>query len=93
MFNILLQIGYTDGFHVWEITWPSRQRGTHAVVGVATKAARLHIAGYSSLIGSDSESYGWDISTLHSFSFLLFSVVQIYFDDTERFFFRKMSLY
>ncbi|TKR94993.1 hypothetical protein L596_009218 [Steinernema carpocapsae] len=55
------RIGYTCGFHVWELTWPVRQRGTHAVVGVATKRATLQALGYTSLIGSDRESYGWDI--------------------------------
>uniref|UniRef100_F1KWE5 SPRY domain-containing SOCS box protein 4 n=1 Tax=Ascaris suum TaxID=6253 RepID=F1KWE5_ASCSU len=55
------KVGYTKGFHVWQIIWPVRQRGTHAVVGVATKAASLHAVGYTSLIGSNSESYGWDL--------------------------------
>lgn len=56
------RVGYSNGFHVWQIIWPSRQRGTHAVVGVATKAAPLHQAGYTSLIGHNNESYGWDLS-------------------------------
>ncbi|KAG8002740.1 SPRY domain-containing SOCS box protein 1, partial [Nibea albiflora] len=30
------RVGYTRGLHVWEISWAMRQRGTHAVVGVAT---------------------------------------------------------
>ena len=45
------RIGYSRGFHVWQIVWPLRQRGTHAVIGVATKAALLHSPGYSSLVG------------------------------------------
>lgn len=61
-FSYIFQIGFTKGFHVWQITWPQRQRGTHASVGVATKAASLHAVGYTSLIGSNSESYGWDLS-------------------------------
>lgn len=24
------KIGYSKGFHVWQIVWPNRQRGTHA---------------------------------------------------------------
>lgn len=56
------QTGYSRGFHVWQFTWPSRQRGTHAVLGVGTKAASLHSPGYTSLVGSSTESYGWDIS-------------------------------
>jgi SPRY domain-containing SOCS box protein 1/4 len=55
------KMGYTHGFHVWQIVWPTRQRGTHAVVGVATKAASLHSIGYTSLIGENTESYGWDL--------------------------------
>ena len=55
-------MGYSNGFHVWQLEWPQRQRGTHAVVGVATKAAALHAMGYTSLIGTNTESYGWDLS-------------------------------
>lgn len=40
------RIGYTRGLHVWEIHWSTRQRGTHAVVGVATDEAPLHSQGY-----------------------------------------------
>ncbi|XP_075954643.1 SPRY domain-containing SOCS box protein 4-like [Anarhichas minor] len=53
--------GYTRGLHVWRIHWPSRQRGTHAVVGVATSEAALHSVGYTALVGSDCESWGWDL--------------------------------
>uniref|UniRef100_A0AAF5RWA0 SPRY domain SOCS box-containing protein n=1 Tax=Wuchereria bancrofti TaxID=6293 RepID=A0AAF5RWA0_WUCBA len=59
--SIRAKIGFSKGFHVWQIKWPQRQRGTHASVGVATKAASLHAVGYTSLIGSNSESYGWDL--------------------------------
>jgi len=52
---------YSSGLHVFEIYWPSRQRGTHAVVGVATKDAPLHSPGYQSLIGSSMHSWGWDL--------------------------------
>ena len=30
------KVGYERGLHVFEITWSTRQRGTHAVVGVST---------------------------------------------------------
>ncbi|VDM66940.1 unnamed protein product [Strongylus vulgaris] len=56
------KMGYSSGFHVWQLEWPQRQRGTHAVVGVATKAAPLHAMGYTSLIGTNIESYGWDLT-------------------------------
>ncbi|KAF3699197.1 SPRY domain-containing SOCS box protein 4 [Channa argus] len=55
------RVGYTRGLHVWKIHWPARQRGTHAVVGVATSEAPLHSVGYTALVGSDSESWGWDL--------------------------------
>ncbi|CAJ0957580.1 unnamed protein product, partial [Mesorhabditis belari] len=54
--------GYSKGFHVWQLEWPQRQRGTHAVVGVGTKAAALHAVGYTSLIGTNDQSYGWDLT-------------------------------
>uniref|UniRef100_A0A0N5AP96 B30.2/SPRY domain-containing protein n=1 Tax=Syphacia muris TaxID=451379 RepID=A0A0N5AP96_9BILA len=55
------KVGFSKGFHVWEIIWPVKRRGTHAVIGVGTKNANLHSCGYVSLVGSDEESYGWDI--------------------------------
>ncbi|UXI15468.1 elongation of very long chain fatty acids protein [Sarcoptes scabiei] len=54
-------VGYEKGLHVWEIKWPLRQRGTHAVVGVATSEAALHSNGYHPLVGATSESWGWDL--------------------------------
>jgi len=55
------KMGYSKGLHVWDYTWSTRQRGTHAVVGVATKKAGLHCAGYHCLVGANSESWGWDL--------------------------------
>lgn len=55
------KFGYTRGLHVWEIHWSTRQRGTHAVVGVSTEDAPLHSVGYQSLVGSNAESWGWDL--------------------------------
>ncbi|KAI1707158.1 SPRY domain-containing protein [Ditylenchus destructor] len=55
------KVGYTRGFHVWQLVWPMSQRGTHPVVGVATKECPLHATGYNALIGSNTDSYGWDI--------------------------------
>lgn len=53
--------GFTRGLHVWEMVWNTRQRGTHAVVGVATTEAALHANGYQSLVGSNEHSWGWDL--------------------------------
>lgn len=55
------KVGYSRGLHVWEIVWSTQQRGTHAVVGVATLDAPLHCVGYQSLVGSNHESWGWDL--------------------------------
>jgi len=55
------KIGYDTGLHVFELTWPVAQRGTHAVVGVATGSAPLHSVGYQSLIGNNAETWGWDL--------------------------------
>jgi len=55
------KIGYERGLHVFELCWSSRQRGTHAVVGVATQEAPLHSVGYQSLIGNNEHSWGWDL--------------------------------
>jgi len=30
------KVGYERGIHLFELTWPNRQRGTHAVVGFST---------------------------------------------------------
>jgi SPRY domain-containing SOCS box protein 1/4 len=40
------KVGYERGLHVLELSWSTRQRGTHAVVGVATAEAPLHSVGY-----------------------------------------------
>jgi len=55
------KVGYERGLHLFELTWPSQQRGTHAVVGLATLAAPLHSVGYQSLIGNNDQTWGWDL--------------------------------
>lgn len=55
------KVGFTKGLHVWEVNWSTRQRGTHAVIGVATIDAPLHSVGYHSLVGSSDQSWGWDL--------------------------------
>lgn len=55
------RVGYARGLHCWELVWPARQRGTHAVVGVATAYAPLHSVGYQSLVGATDQSWGWDL--------------------------------
>ena len=48
----------------WLQGWPVRQRGTHAVIGVATKDAPLHAVGYQSLVGNSDQSWGWDLGRM-----------------------------
>ncbi|XP_029437576.1 SPRY domain-containing SOCS box protein 2 [Rhinatrema bivittatum] len=55
--------GYSEGLHAWEISWPVEQRGTHAMVGVATSHAPLQADCYTSLLGSTADSWAWNIST------------------------------
>ncbi|XP_062557201.1 protein gustavus-like [Armigeres subalbatus] len=55
------KVGFTKGLHVWEVFWSTRQRGTHAVIGVATSEAPLHSVGYQSLVCSNDHSWGWDL--------------------------------
>lgn len=54
--------GYSNGVHAWEFKWDPLQRGTHAVVGVAEKSANLHSYGYTSVVGSNKDSWGFDIN-------------------------------
>jgi len=61
------KVGYSSGLHMWEVTWPVRQRGTHAVMGVATSEAPLHAVGYQSLVGNSDQSWGWDLGRLKVF--------------------------
>merc|ERR1739836_361073 len=50
-----------------QVTWPARQRGTHAVLGVGTREAPLHAVGYQSLVGNSDQSWGWDLGRLKVF--------------------------
>ncbi|XP_046674690.1 protein gustavus-like [Homalodisca vitripennis] len=54
----------TEGLYIWEMDWPSETRGSHAVVGVATKGGLM----YPVKRKADSEepahrSWGWDLVT------------------------------
>lgn len=53
--------GFSHGQHYWTVIWHGPSFGSNAVVGVATKMCPLHGEGYYSLLGSDSESWGWDM--------------------------------
>ncbi|XP_070547975.1 F-box/SPRY domain-containing protein 1-like [Ptychodera flava] len=52
---------YVSGTHVFEIFWPRDERGSHAIIGVATQNAPLSCEGYSHLLGLTSDSWGWSL--------------------------------
>ncbi len=54
--------GYLYGEHYWTITWHRPNFGSNAMIGVATDHEDLQNDGYSGLLGSSVESWGWDIS-------------------------------
>ena len=54
---------YTRGVHAWEIRWPRGERGSHAIVGVSNDQQVLHCAGYSKLVGSGLNSWGWHMES------------------------------
>ena len=58
------ETGYNAGLHVWRVTWPHDFRGTHPVVGVATKDCHLTEPGYRRLVGSTTNSWGWCLKSL-----------------------------
>lgn len=53
---------YSNGVHAWEFKWSQLNRGSHAIVGVAEKSANLRSYGYTSVVGSCSDSWGFDIN-------------------------------
>lgn len=54
------KVGVSQGVHAFDITWEG-PLGTVAVVGVATRHAALHCPGYLPLLGSDDQSWGWNL--------------------------------
>ncbi|XP_023650670.2 SPRY domain-containing SOCS box protein 4 [Paramormyrops kingsleyae] len=56
-------LGQGVGLHVWEVSWDPAERGSHAVVGVATQQCPLQTSGYRVLVGGDKESWGWELGS------------------------------
>lgn len=54
------KIGSRYGRHCWEVIWEG-PLGTVAVVGISTKEAQLQCQGYVGLLGSDQQSWGWNL--------------------------------
>ncbi|KAL2079408.1 hypothetical protein ACEWY4_025152 [Coilia grayii] len=55
--------GIRTGLHLWEVAWEAGQRGSHALVGVSTSRSAPHASGYTALVGGDSQSWGWELSS------------------------------
>lgn len=54
------KIGFSEGRHAWEIWWEG-PLGTVAVIGIATRRAPMQCQGYVGLLGSDDQSWGWNL--------------------------------
>ncbi|XP_070553381.1 uncharacterized protein [Ptychodera flava] len=52
---------YVSGTHVFEIFWPRNERGSQAMIGMATQNAPMSCVGYSHLLGLTSDSWGWSL--------------------------------
>ncbi|XP_033837421.1 SPRY domain-containing SOCS box protein 1 [Periophthalmus magnuspinnatus] len=59
------ETGVNSGLHIWEVLWSPKQRGSHAVIGIATKNCPLQASGYNVLVGGDPQSWGWELKTNH----------------------------
>lgn len=55
--------GIKEGLHLWEVTWRVGQRGSHALIGVCTGKSSWQASGYTALVGGDSQSWGWELSS------------------------------
>ena len=58
------KIGFRSGRHAWEVIWEG-PLGTVAVIGIATKEAQTQCHGYVALLGSDEQSWGWNLVDNH----------------------------
>ena len=55
---------YILGRHAWEVIWEG-PLGTVAVIGIATKEAPNQCHGYVALLGSNDQSWGWNLVDNH----------------------------
>ena len=58
------KIGFRHGRHAWEVIWEG-PLGTVAVIGIATKEAPNQCHGYVALLGSNDQSWGWNLVDNH----------------------------
>ena len=64
MINFRGKIGFRSGRHAWEVIWEG-PLGTVAVIGISTKEAQTQCHGYVALLGSDDQSWGWNLVDNH----------------------------
>ncbi|XP_062372970.1 SPRY domain-containing SOCS box protein 2 [Sardina pilchardus] len=55
--------GVKEGLHLWEVLWEADQRGSHALIGISTRKGPRQVSGYTALVGGDSLSWGWELSS------------------------------
>lgn len=58
------RLGFRHGRHAWEVIWEG-PLGTVAVIGIATKDAPNQCHGYVALLGSNDQSWGWNLVDNH----------------------------
>ncbi|XP_028281089.1 SPRY domain-containing SOCS box protein 4 [Parambassis ranga] len=61
--GVRAEVGVKSGLHIWEVMWSPTHRGSHAVIGVSRKDCPLQTSGYNVLVGGDSQSWGWELTT------------------------------
>ncbi|KAM4735187.1 SPRY domain-containing SOCS box protein 2 [Anableps anableps] len=61
--GVRAEVGMESGLHVWEVTWNTEHRGSHAVIGISRLDCPLQDSGYKVLVGGDSLSWGWELKT------------------------------
>ncbi|XP_012673035.3 SPRY domain-containing SOCS box protein 2 [Clupea harengus] len=55
--------GIRAGLHLWEVAWEAYERGSHALIGISTRKSPWQASGYTALVGRDSQSWGWELSS------------------------------
>ncbi len=53
--------GFSKGIHILDVEWPTKMRGSYAVIGVALAGTPKNEIFYTNLLGSTESSWGWDI--------------------------------
>ncbi|XP_070554677.1 SPRY domain-containing SOCS box protein 2-like [Ptychodera flava] len=59
--------GYYRGIHVFEVNWPTDERGSHPMIGVALGDTQLTTTEFTYLLGRTADSWGWNLTTKELF--------------------------